>query len=264
MTHTSHSVRRRTSSFVPTSRPAGRYPSSPFRLIPIRFVVFARRYLIFMVHRCRKWSCQHAKSPSPCPCSPPPSASPPAAHPRAAAASIDAGRVLDPAERLRKADPGLPGDERRQGRQLQPVLRALRRTEPRRRQRAACRRRQLLARNRDVEQLVKAGLVSPSWNQNATHGFVTNSVVVIIVRKGNPKHITGWCDLVKPGVQVADAEPVHLRQRPLEHNGRVRRAAEGRQDPSPGTGVPEVAVRKRGQPGQLGQELAADVQRRPG
>ena len=44
----------------------------------------------------------------------------------------------------------------------------------------------------DVEKLVKAGLVSPSWNQNATHGFVTDSVAVIIVRKGNPKHITGW------------------------------------------------------------------------
>src|SRR5437879_5391720 len=29
----------------------------------------------------------------------------------------------------------------------------------------------------DVERLVKAGMVKPSWNQNATHGFVTNSVV---------------------------------------------------------------------------------------
>ena len=59
----------------------------------------------------------------------------------------------------------------------------------------------------DVERLVKAGLVSPSWNQNATHGFVTNSVAVIIVRKGNPKHITGWNDLVKPGVQVLTPNP---------------------------------------------------------
>src|ERR1700680_3522029 len=41
----------------------------------------------------------------------------------------------------------------------------------------------------DVERLVKAGLVSSSWNQNATHGFVTDSVAVVIVRKGNPKHI---------------------------------------------------------------------------
>jgi sulfate transport system substrate-binding protein len=59
----------------------------------------------------------------------------------------------------------------------------------------------------DVERLVKAGLVSADWNQNATHGFVTNSVAVIIVRKGNPKHIKDWSDLVKPGVQVVTPNP---------------------------------------------------------
>jgi sulfate/thiosulfate transport system substrate-binding protein len=59
----------------------------------------------------------------------------------------------------------------------------------------------------DVEKLVKAGLVSPSWNQNATHGFVTNSVAVLIVRKGNPKHIASWSDLVRPGVQVLTPNP---------------------------------------------------------
>ena len=59
----------------------------------------------------------------------------------------------------------------------------------------------------DVERLVKAGLVSPTWNQNATHGFVSDSVAVIIVRKGNPKHITGWADLVKPGVGVLTPNP---------------------------------------------------------
>src|SRR5437016_7510147 len=59
----------------------------------------------------------------------------------------------------------------------------------------------------DVERLVKAGLVSPSWNQDSTHGFVTNSVVVIMVRKGNPKHISGWSDLVRPGVQVVTPNP---------------------------------------------------------
>ena len=59
----------------------------------------------------------------------------------------------------------------------------------------------------DVEKLVKAGLVSPSWNQNATHGFVTSSVAVIIVRKGNPKHITGWSDLTKPGIGVVTPNP---------------------------------------------------------
>jgi len=59
----------------------------------------------------------------------------------------------------------------------------------------------------DVTRLVKAGLVSADWNKNATHGFVTNSVVVIIVRKGNPKHIAGWSDLVKPGVGVVTPNP---------------------------------------------------------
>jgi sulfate/thiosulfate transport system substrate-binding protein len=59
----------------------------------------------------------------------------------------------------------------------------------------------------DVTRLVKAGLVSSSWNQNATHGFVTESVAVIIVRKGNPKHITSWADLVKPGVGVLTPNP---------------------------------------------------------
>jgi sulfate/thiosulfate-binding protein len=59
----------------------------------------------------------------------------------------------------------------------------------------------------DVERLVKAGLVSSSWNQNATHGFVTSSVAVIIVRKGNPKRIKDWSDLLRPGVQVLTPNP---------------------------------------------------------
>jgi sulfate transport system substrate-binding protein len=59
----------------------------------------------------------------------------------------------------------------------------------------------------DVTRLVKSGQVSADWNKNPTHGFVTESVAVIIVRKGNPKHITGWNDLVKPGVQVLTPNP---------------------------------------------------------
>jgi sulfate transport system substrate-binding protein len=59
----------------------------------------------------------------------------------------------------------------------------------------------------DVTRLVKAGLVSADWNKNPTHGFVTNSVAVIIVRKGNPKHIKDWSDLIRPGVQVLTPNP---------------------------------------------------------
>src|SRR3954447_7212859 len=59
----------------------------------------------------------------------------------------------------------------------------------------------------DVNKLVKAGLVEGNWAQNKYHGFVTNSVVVFLVRKGNPKHIQTWDDLVKPGVDVISPNP---------------------------------------------------------
>src|SRR5579884_3411511 len=54
----------------------------------------------------------------------------------------------------------------------------------------------------DLTKLVKANLVASDWNANAYHGMVTDSVVVLVVRKGNPKHITGWADLVRPGIKV--------------------------------------------------------------
>jgi sulfate transport system substrate-binding protein len=59
----------------------------------------------------------------------------------------------------------------------------------------------------DVNKLVKAELVAPNWNADPYHGFVTNSVVAFTVRKGNPKNIKTWDDLVKPGVQVVTPNP---------------------------------------------------------
>jgi sulfate/thiosulfate-binding protein len=59
----------------------------------------------------------------------------------------------------------------------------------------------------DVTRLVDDGLVDKSWNQNAHKGMVTDSVVVLAVRKGNPKNIKGWDDLVKPGVEVITPNP---------------------------------------------------------
>jgi sulfate transport system substrate-binding protein len=54
----------------------------------------------------------------------------------------------------------------------------------------------------DMAKLVKAGLVSSTWDKTATKGIVTDSIVSFVVRPGNPKHITTWADLVKPGVGV--------------------------------------------------------------
>ena len=60
----------------------------------------------------------------------------------------------------------------------------------------------------DMETLVKAGLVAKNWNANAYGGIVTRSVVVFVVRQGNPKHIKTWDDLVKPGVEVLTPNPL--------------------------------------------------------
>jgi sulfate/thiosulfate-binding protein len=54
----------------------------------------------------------------------------------------------------------------------------------------------------DMTSLVKAKLVAPTWKKNKYKGMVTRSVVVFVVRKGNPKKIRSWNDLVEPGVDV--------------------------------------------------------------
>jgi sulfate/thiosulfate transport system substrate-binding protein len=59
----------------------------------------------------------------------------------------------------------------------------------------------------DVDRLVKDGLVADDWADTPTKGMVSNSVVVLMVRKGNPKGIHGWADLLKPGVQVLTPNP---------------------------------------------------------
>jgi sulfate transport system substrate-binding protein len=58
----------------------------------------------------------------------------------------------------------------------------------------------------DLTKLVPSK-VDPSWNSGPTKGLVSDSVVVIVVRKGNPLHITGWDDLVKPGVKIVTPSP---------------------------------------------------------
>jgi sulfate transport system substrate-binding protein len=59
----------------------------------------------------------------------------------------------------------------------------------------------------DVDRLVKAGLVNSDWSAGPTKGLVSTSVVALLVRKGNPKHIKSWDDLLKPGVEVVTPNP---------------------------------------------------------
>jgi sulfate transport system substrate-binding protein len=59
----------------------------------------------------------------------------------------------------------------------------------------------------DIDLLVRKGLVPKNWKANPHRGIVNDSVVVFVVRDGNPKHIKGWNDLLKPGVSVITPNP---------------------------------------------------------
>ena len=59
----------------------------------------------------------------------------------------------------------------------------------------------------DVTRLVDAGIVGKDWKDNDTNGICTQSVVVFVVQKGNPKGIEDWSDLVEPGVGIVTPNP---------------------------------------------------------
>jgi sulfate/thiosulfate-binding protein len=59
----------------------------------------------------------------------------------------------------------------------------------------------------DVDTLVKEGLVDAKWSKQSFKGMVTDSVVVIVLRDGNPKKIRTFDDLLKPGIQVITPNP---------------------------------------------------------
>jgi sulfate/thiosulfate transport system substrate-binding protein len=59
----------------------------------------------------------------------------------------------------------------------------------------------------DMTRLVDDGLVAKDWADNANKGLVSRSVVSLIVRKGNPKGIHDWADLLKPGIDVLTPNP---------------------------------------------------------
>jgi sulfate transport system substrate-binding protein len=60
----------------------------------------------------------------------------------------------------------------------------------------------------DVDALAGKGLVDPGWQNRLPHNAAPyTSTIVFLVRKGNPKGIRDWDDLVKPGVEVITPNP---------------------------------------------------------
>ena len=60
----------------------------------------------------------------------------------------------------------------------------------------------------DIEAIQKAGLIDPGWQQELENNSAPyTSTIVFLVRKGNPKNIRDWNDLVRPGVGVITPNP---------------------------------------------------------
>ena len=56
----------------------------------------------------------------------------------------------------------------------------------------------------DVDALSQRGLVSKGWQTRLPHRSQPySSTIVFVVRKGNPRNIADWPDLIQPGVSVA-------------------------------------------------------------
>ncbi|GFG70080.1 extracellular solute-binding protein [Mycolicibacter senuensis] len=60
----------------------------------------------------------------------------------------------------------------------------------------------------DITRLVNAGKIGEDWNADVTKGIPFGSVVTLMVRQGNPKHIKGWDDLLAPGIEVVTPSPL--------------------------------------------------------
>ena len=65
-----------------------------------------------------------------------------------------------------------------------------------------------LALGYDIDAIAEKGLIKPGWQKELPHNSSPyTSTIVFLVRKGNPKNIKNWDDLVKPGVAVITPNP---------------------------------------------------------
>lgn len=59
----------------------------------------------------------------------------------------------------------------------------------------------------DIDKIAEAGLITHDWKAKPNHGMISDSIVVIAVRQGNPKGIHDWPDLARPGLNVLTPDP---------------------------------------------------------
>lgn len=60
----------------------------------------------------------------------------------------------------------------------------------------------------DIDEIQQKGLIRPGWEKRLPHNSAPyTSTIVFLVKKGNPKNIVDWDDLVKPGISVITPNP---------------------------------------------------------
>jgi sulfate/thiosulfate-binding protein len=65
-----------------------------------------------------------------------------------------------------------------------------------------------LATAQDIDAIAKAKLIAPDWQSKLPNNSAPyTSTIVLLVRKGNPKGIHDWPDLIRPGIEAVAANP---------------------------------------------------------
>jgi ABC-type sulfate transport system substrate-binding protein len=116
----------------------------------------------------------------------------------------------------------------------------------------------------DIDRLVKSGKIATDWACNDTHGMVTDSVVVLAVRPGNPKNIHTWNDLLQPGVGVITPNPLTSGSAKWNIMAAFGAWEEGRPQRRSGGREPEHALQERARPGHQRPRRHPDLPCRPG
>jgi sulfate transport system substrate-binding protein len=101
----------------------------------------------------------------------------------------------------------------------------------------------------DITRLVDAGLVDASWNSGPDKGVPATSVVSLVVRKGNPKGISDWDDIVKDGVEVVTPNPFSSGSAKWNLLAPYAYKSDGGQDPQAGLDfVKQIVQHTKAQP----------------
>ena len=66
----------------------------------------------------------------------------------------------------------------------------------------------VLSIERDADRLAEGKAASADWHNEPNRGIINKTPFVILVRKGNPKGITDFPDLAKPGIKLIHPDPV--------------------------------------------------------